>query len=86
MLHAALIGFPSTGKSTLFQLMTSTKDAPKGKGISCFLVERDTPGLVIGKAERKMGQHGSPTNAVHFEGCRVPEDHLLGEAPTTPEL
>jgi GTP-binding protein YchF len=32
MLHAALIGFPSTGKSTLFQLMTSTKDAPKGKG------------------------------------------------------
>jgi hypothetical protein len=32
MLHAALIGFPSSGKSTLFQLMTSTKDAPKGKG------------------------------------------------------
>jgi GTP-binding protein YchF len=32
MLHAALIGYPSTGKSTLFQLMTSAKDAPKGKG------------------------------------------------------
>jgi GTP-binding protein YchF len=32
MLHAALIGFASTGKSTLFQLMTSTKDAPRGKG------------------------------------------------------
>ena len=32
MLHAALIGFPSTGKSTLFQLMTSAKDAPNGKG------------------------------------------------------
>jgi alkylation response protein AidB-like acyl-CoA dehydrogenase len=53
-------------------------DAPKGKGISCFLVERDTPGLVIGKAERKMGQHGSPTNAVHFEGCRVPGSALMG--------
>jgi alkylation response protein AidB-like acyl-CoA dehydrogenase len=53
-------------------------DAPKGKGISCFLVERDTPGLVIGKAERKMGQHGSPTNAVHFEGCRVPGGALMG--------
>jgi alkylation response protein AidB-like acyl-CoA dehydrogenase len=52
-------------------------DAPKGKGISCFLVERDTPGLVIGKAERKMGQHGSPTNAVHFEGCRVPGRALM---------
>ena len=32
MLHAALIGFPSSGKSTLFQLMTSAKDAPRGKG------------------------------------------------------
>src|SRR6478736_3699753 len=32
MLRAALIGFPSTGKTTLFQLMTSAKDAPRGKG------------------------------------------------------
>jgi len=32
MLRAALIGFPSSGKSTLFQLMTSHKEAPKGKG------------------------------------------------------
>ena len=53
-------------------------EAPKGKGISCFLVERDTPGLVIGKAERKMGQHGSPTNEVHFDGCRVPATALMG--------
>jgi GTP-binding protein YchF len=34
MLHAALIGFPSTGKTTLFQLMTSAKDAPRGHGKS----------------------------------------------------
>jgi alkylation response protein AidB-like acyl-CoA dehydrogenase len=52
--------------------------APKGKGISCFLVEAGTPGLVIGKAEKKMGQHGSPTNAVHFDGCRVPAGALMG--------
>src|ERR671913_852773 len=32
MLRAALVGFPSSGKTTLFQLMTSAKDAPKGKG------------------------------------------------------
>jgi len=32
MLHAAVIGFPSTGKTTLFQLMTSIHDAPRGKG------------------------------------------------------
>jgi alkylation response protein AidB-like acyl-CoA dehydrogenase len=53
-------------------------ERPKGKGISCFLVEAGTPGLVIGKAERKMGQHGSSTNLVHFEQCRVPASALMG--------
>jgi acyl-CoA dehydrogenase len=52
--------------------------APKGKGISVFLVERGTPGLDIGKAERKMGQAGSPTNVVSFDGCRVPANDLMG--------
>jgi alkylation response protein AidB-like acyl-CoA dehydrogenase len=53
-------------------------ERPKGKGISCFLVEAGTPGLVIGKAEEKMGQHGSATNVVHFENCRVPADAVMG--------
>jgi alkylation response protein AidB-like acyl-CoA dehydrogenase len=53
-------------------------EVPKGKGISCFLVEAGTPGLVIGKAERKLGQHGSATNVVHFDGCRVPASALMG--------
>ncbi len=51
----------------------------KGKGISCFLVEANTPGITIGKAEQKMGQHGSATNSVIFEDCRVPADALMGE-------
>jgi alkylation response protein AidB-like acyl-CoA dehydrogenase len=38
-------------------------EAPRGRGISCFLVEAGTPGMAIGKAERKMGQTGSATNA-----------------------
>ncbi len=53
-------------------------DLPKGKGISCFLVERDTPGITVGKAEKKMGQRGSSTNPVIFENCRVPHDAMLG--------
>ncbi len=52
--------------------------APKGKGISCFLVEAGTPGLIIGKAEKKMGQTGSATNEVLFQDCRVPASALLG--------
>lgn len=53
-------------------------DAPKGKGISCFLVEAGTPGLNIGKEEDKMGQKGSATNEVHFEDCRVPSSAMMG--------
>ncbi len=53
--------------------------ARKGKGISLFLVEAGTKGLVIGKKEQKMGQHGSPTNEVIFQDCRIPADSLMGE-------
>jgi alkylation response protein AidB-like acyl-CoA dehydrogenase len=51
---------------------------PRGRNISCFLVEAGTPGLVVGKAEEKMGQHGSATNTVHFDGCRIPASALMG--------
>ncbi|MFI2809728.1 MULTISPECIES: acyl-CoA dehydrogenase family protein [Microbulbifer] len=54
-------------------------EAPKGKGISCFLVEAGTPGLVIGKAEEKMGQKASVTNEVSFDDCRIPAANLMGE-------
>ena len=52
---------------------------PKGKGISCFLVEADAPGLSISKAEHKMGQHASATNEVRFYNCRIPKDALMGQ-------
>jgi hypothetical protein len=53
--------------------------APRGKGISCFLVEAGTPGFVIGKAEAKMGQTGSATNEIRFENCRLPASALMGK-------
>lgn len=52
--------------------------APTGKGISCFLVDAGTPGLTIGKAEDKMGQRASHTNALFFENCKIPASALLG--------
>jgi len=53
--------------------------APKGKGISLFLVEAGTKGLVIGKKEEKMGQHASPTNELSFQDCKIPGDALMGK-------
>ena len=55
------------------------RNAPKGKGISCFLVEQDSPGLIIGKKEKKLGQHASATNELLFQDCRIPGDALLGK-------
>jgi alkylation response protein AidB-like acyl-CoA dehydrogenase len=52
--------------------------APRGEGISCFLVEAGTPGLVIGREEHKTGQRASATNELIFENCRVPRAALLG--------
>jgi alkylation response protein AidB-like acyl-CoA dehydrogenase len=53
--------------------------ARKGKGISLFLVEAGTKGLIIGKKEKKMGQHASPTNELLFQNCRIPADALMGQ-------
>ncbi len=55
------------------------RSAPKGKGISCFLVEAGTPGCIVGRAEEKMGQHASATNEVLFQDCRVPASALMGK-------
>lgn len=55
------------------------QEAPKGKGISLFLIDAGTPGLVIGKKEEKMGQHASATNEMLFQDCRIPKNNLMGE-------
>ena len=49
------------------------------RGLSAFIVERDTPGLVVGKAEDKMGLRGSDTVSLSLENLRVPVGQRLGE-------
>ncbi len=57
----------------------ATTDKTKGtKGISAFIVERDLPGVSIGKEEDKMGIRLSNTAEVLFDNVRVPADHLVG--------
>jgi alkylation response protein AidB-like acyl-CoA dehydrogenase len=54
------------------------KNAPKGRGISAFVVEQGTPGYLVGADEKKMGQKGSSTNQLIFDNCRIPKENLLG--------
>ncbi|WLR50269.1 acyl-CoA dehydrogenase family protein [Bacillus tianshenii] len=49
------------------------------KGITTFLVDADSPGLEVGKLEKKMGIKGSPTAQLYFENCRVPAENMIGE-------
>ena len=59
---------------------TDTPDARRGsKGISCFIVTPDLPGLHVGKKEDKMGLRASPTVQLNLDALRVPTANLLGE-------
>jgi acyl-CoA dehydrogenase len=63
----------------IFTLMARTDPRDKGAGgVSAFIVEAGTPGLSIGKRDKKMGQRGAHTADVIFEDCRVPASQLIG--------
>ena len=63
----------------LFTVFARTDPATSGsRGVSAFLVDADTPGIQLGKPDRKLGQQGAHVCDVIFEDCQVPRDALLG--------
>ena len=71
--------FTTTGKNSGLVIVTAkTDEGQRHKGISAFLVEKNTPGLVVGREEEKMGLRASDTTDLIFEDCRVPEENRLG--------
>jgi butyryl-CoA dehydrogenase len=80
LLNGSKIFITSAPYAGVFVVWAVTdKDAPKGKGISCFLIEAGTPGLIVGKEEKKMGQHASSTCELIFDNCRVPASAMMGK-------
>jgi acyl-CoA dehydrogenase len=67
------------GEADVYIVFASTKPELGSNGISAFIVEKNSPGLVIGKDEHKMGLHGSRTVQLTFENMMVPAENLLGE-------
>lgn len=61
-----------------YVIMASTDPSNGTRGISAFIVDRETPGLVVGKLEKKLGVRASDTAALHFDDMRIPKDRLLG--------
>jgi alkylation response protein AidB-like acyl-CoA dehydrogenase len=61
-------------------VITAKTDPEKGtRGISSFIVEKETPGFQPGRDEKKMGLKGSVTSQLFFEDCRIPAKNLLGK-------
>jgi alkylation response protein AidB-like acyl-CoA dehydrogenase len=68
------------GASDVYVVMARTggPEKPGPRGISAFIVEKNSPGLSFGSHEQKMGWHAQPTAQVVFDGVRVPADAMLG--------
>ncbi|MFO2511214.1 acyl-CoA dehydrogenase family protein [Legionella pneumophila serogroup 2] len=64
--------------SDVYLCMVRTGDESH-HGISCLLIEKNTPGLTFGKLEKKLGWRNQPTCMLYFENCRVPIANRVGE-------
>jgi isovaleryl-CoA dehydrogenase len=65
-------------EADLALIPTKTDMDQKARGITSFLVEKDTPGFSVSKKIKKMGNHGSSTGELFFNDCRLPTGNVLG--------
>lgn len=64
--------------ASLYAVYCSTRPDRGSRGISALLVEKGTPGFEVGKREDLMGIRCVPVHELHFRGCRVPAENLIG--------
>ncbi len=69
-------------RAGVFTVMARSEPGKPGSdGISAFIVPADSPGITLGSPDRKMGQRGTKTCDVIFDGCRVPAANIIGGVP-----
>ncbi|MEC3883489.1 acyl-CoA dehydrogenase [Halobacillus sp. HZG1] len=80
ILNGSKVFITNGGNADTFIVFARTNpDVETKRGLSAFIVERETPGFSVGKAEKKMGLHGSSTVSLNFDQCEVPASQRLGE-------
>ena len=77
VLNGAKAFISGAGENEIYVCMVRTGDDGH-RGISCLVVEKDTPGVSFGANERKLGWHSQPTAMVLFDDARVPAENLVG--------
>lgn len=78
VLNGSKVFITNGGEADVYIVFASTNPEKGSRGISAFIVEKDTPGFIVGKNEKKMGLHGSKTVPLTFENMKVPVENLLG--------
>ncbi|PEP61921.1 acyl-CoA dehydrogenase [Bacillus pseudomycoides] len=79
VINGSKVFITNGGEADTYIVFASTNPDAGKSGISAFIVEKDTPGLIAGKDEHKMGLLGSRTVQLTFEDMKVPVENLLGE-------
>jgi len=79
ILNGNKIFITNAGVADTFIIMAMTDKSKGTRGISAFIVEKNTPGFTVGKKEDKMGINASDTRELIFQDCRIPKENLLGK-------
>jgi alkylation response protein AidB-like acyl-CoA dehydrogenase len=79
VLEGTKVFITNASHAGVFVIMAVTEPGAGRKGITAFVVERETPGLQIGKKEDKLGVRSSDTAEVRLSACVVPDDQRIGE-------
>jgi butyryl-CoA dehydrogenase/short/branched chain acyl-CoA dehydrogenase len=79
VLNGQKLWITNASEAGLFLIFGNLNPEAGYKGITCFAVERDTPGLRVGRKEDKLGIRASSTCELVLDGCRVPGSNVLGE-------
>ncbi len=78
VLNGSKIFITNASEAQTYVVMAMTDKAQGTRGISAFIVQKDTPGFSFGPPEKKMGIRGSQTRELIFIDCRIPKENLLG--------
>jgi alkylation response protein AidB-like acyl-CoA dehydrogenase len=80
LVNGSKIFISNGGIATTYCTFVKTDSTqPNGKGITCLIIEKDTPGFTISKPVEKMGMHADHTCELYFENVKVPKENVLGE-------
>lgn len=79
VLNGTKIFITNAGYADTYIVYAKTDTALGARGISAFVVEKDTPGLSFGAGDNKMGIRGARTDEVIFDQCRIPKENIVGE-------